>query len=204
VSHLGTLCIFARAPKRGAVKTRLAAGIGADEALDAYRRLVELALSRYAKIPDLRSELWLSGDLAHPEVRRWAVDWSLPVYEQRGSDLGARMAAAIAQGVATGLGTLVVGVDCPAIDVAYVREAARTLLTTDLVLAPAEDGGYGLIGLRRSAPELFRGVVWGSDGVLAETLVRADALGLRHELLETVWDVDDAADWKRFLDSGYG
>ena len=72
------------------------------------------------------------------------------------------------------------------------------------MLAPAEDGGYGLIGLRRPVPELFQGVAWGSESVLAETLAKAENLGLRYELLPTVWDVDDAADWARFLESGYG
>ncbi len=204
MSHLGTLCIFARAPERGAVKTRLAARIGVDAALAAYRRLVELALSRYAKIPDLHSELWVSGDPAHPEMRRWSSDWHLPLFEQRGADLGERMATAVAHGCEQGAGTLIVGVDCPCISGAYVRDAARTLRTTDLVLAPAEDGGYGLIGLRRPVPELFQGVAWGSDSVLAETLAKSQNLKLRHELLATVWDVDDAADWERFLESEHG
>lgn len=204
MSHLGTLCIFARAPERGAVKTRLAARIGADAALAAYQRLVDLALSRYAALPDLRSELWVSGDRCLPEVRGWSADWGLPLFEQRGGDLGERMAAAMAHGCARDVATLIVGIDCPCIDGAYVRAAAQTLLTTDLVLAPAEDGGYGLIGLRRPMPELFRGVAWGSSSVLAETLVKAERLRLRYELLEAVWDVDDAADWERFLESGYG
>ena len=80
MSHLGTLCIFARAPERELVKTRLAAQIGADAALAAYQRLVDLALSRYAHVPDLHSELWLSGDPAHPEVRGWVKDWKLPLF----------------------------------------------------------------------------------------------------------------------------
>lgn len=186
------------------VKTRLASQIGADAALAAYQRLVDLALSRYARVSDLRSELWLSGDPAHPEVRGWVKDWNLPLFRQRGADLGERMANAVAHTIAHDNACLIVGVDCPGIDGAYVHNAAQMLLATDLVLAPAEDGGYGLIGLRRSVPELFQGVPWGSEAVLAETLDKARCLGLEFQLLEPVWDVDAAADWARFLESGYG
>ena len=114
------------------------------------------------------------------------------------------MANAVADTIDRGSACLIVGVDCPGIDGAYVRDAARALLANDLVLAPAEDGGYGLIGLRRSAPELFQNVAWGSASVLTETLDKARFLGLEFQLLQQVWDVDDAADWTRFLESGYG
>ncbi len=146
----------------------------------------------------------MSGDPGHPGVRKWSTEWNLSVFEQRGADLGERMANAAARILARDGACLIVGVDCPGIDAAYVSNAARVLRTTDLVLAPAEDGGYGLIGLRQPAPELFHGVAWGRQTVLKETLDRASLLGLEAQILDTVWDVDDAADWARFLESGCG
>ncbi|MFP6835202.1 MAG: DUF2064 domain-containing protein, partial [Pseudomonadales bacterium] len=68
----------------------------------------------------------------------------------------------------------------------------------DLVIGPAEDGGYGLIGLRKPAPALFENMRWGTDSVLRDTLDRAVRIGLSYELLTTVWDVDNAVDWARF------
>ena len=94
---------------------------------------------------------------------------------------------------------LIVGSDCPTITAGYIRQAVIALDEHDLVLGPAEDGGYGLIGLRIPAPELFRGIPWSTPEVFAETIKRAGCCGMSWTALETVWDVDDERDWLRFL-----
>ena len=88
--------------------------------------------------------------------------------------------------------------DCPELTAAYVRDAAGYLGDHDLVLGPAEDGGYGLIALGRPAPKLFADEPWGSSAVLRDTLARADDAGLSVKLMGTIWDVDDGADWARY------
>jgi rSAM/selenodomain-associated transferase 1 len=192
------LCIFARAPVLGTVKTRLARDIGEAAALAAHEELVALALQQLADVPGMQVELWIAGAIYHPGVLEWSRRWRLRVVAQRGEDLGARMNTAIEASLAQGSAAIVVGTDCPGIDADYVQQAAEALRSHDLVIGPAEDGGYGLIGLRRSAPGLFRAMPWSTDRVMQETLTRARRGGLSHHTLDAVWDVDDVCDWERY------
>ncbi len=192
------LCIFARAPVLGKVKTRLAGQIGAAAALAAHEELVCHTLDRLASVPELECQLWIAGAADHPGVLRWARRWALPVLVQRGDDLGARMCHAIETSLAEASAAVIVGTDCPGITADYVRQAAFALQENDLVLGPAEDGGYGLIGLRRSVPECFENVAWGTDLVLAQTIALARERGLSYRLLDEVWDVDDERGWARY------
>jgi len=94
---------------------------------------------------------------------------------------------------------IIVGADCPTVDVAYVQQAVSALLAgADVVVGPAIDGGYGLIGVSRETPEIFADMPWGSDKVLAQTLSRAAKA--KHQLVQLapLWDVDEAPDWSRF------
>jgi rSAM/selenodomain-associated transferase 1 len=192
-----SLCIFARSPQLGSVKRRLAAEIGAAAALEVYRELAEDTLRRLAALDGVRSELWLAGPV-NAEVLAWLQRWRLPLRSQQGADLGERMANALAACHGQGCAGLVVGTDCPPVDGAYVREAERALENHDVVLGPAEDGGYALVGTRVPTPGIFRDVPWGSASVLDITLARIAAAGVSVALLETVWDVDTAEDLARF------
>lgn len=192
------LCIFARSPRLGTVKQRLAAEIGAAAALQAYRALTADTLERLAAVSGVRTELWLAGP-ANAEVRAWLRRWRIPLRFQHGADLGERMADALAACHADGSPGVVVGTDCPPVDAAYVELAARALENHDVVLGPAEDGGYALVGTRAPAPGIFRDVPWGSSRVLDVTLARIAEQQLTVALLNTVWDVDSAADLARFL-----
>jgi glycosyltransferase A (GT-A) superfamily protein (DUF2064 family) len=93
---------------------------------------------------------------------------------------------------------VLIGCDCPPIDSAYLREAFAALDAHDLVLGPAEDGGYGLIGVRSKVPAVFEDVAWGSDQVLARTLALCRAEGVGAAVLPEIWDVDDESGWQRF------
>ena len=195
------LCIFARAPVLGEVKSRLARTFGEVAALAAYRELCATAFDHLAKVPGIETELWIAGAADHPDVVEWSARWDLPISRQQGADLGARMRFAIDACLGDGMPGLVVGTDCPTITASYLQHAAAELDSHDLVLGPAEDGGYGLIGLRLPAPTLFEDMPWGSDRVMSETLARAKKAGLDYRLLETVWDVDEPEDWVRFSSS---
>lgn len=196
------LCIFARTPQLGAVKRRLAAELGDTDALRAHEALVEDTLARLAEVPGVVSELWVGGE-PNAVVERWARRWSLAVRRQQGVDLGARMHHALTESLAAAPAALIVGVDCQGIDADYLGEAIAHLARADVVLAPAEDGGYGLIGARRSARRglsgLFDDMPWGTGDVLKLTLERCRSGQLRCSLLPEIWDVDTPADWQRFL-----
>ncbi|MYK03446.1 MAG: glycosyltransferase, partial [Gammaproteobacteria bacterium] len=116
---------------------------------------------------------------------------------QQGEDLGSRMHnAAVVELAEDGVEcVLIVGSDCPALTPDYLEQALDALSAgVEVVLGPARDGGYVLIGLRQVSWELFSGVDWSGPGVLEQTLERVREVGLSHQLLESSWDVDDAED----------
>lgn len=197
--HDRRLCVFARSPELGRVKRRLAAELGDERALAAHVRLVEETLARCSGRPGWQTELWIAdGDPDHPQVRAWCRRYGARYVSQVGADLGARMWHALASSLAAGTIPVLIGCDCPDIDAGYVAEAFAALAEADVVLGPARDGGYGLVGLRVAVPGLFEGVSWGSADVLDETLCRARCNGLSVRLLAPISDVDTALDWDRY------
>jgi len=190
------LVIFLKAPRRGTVKTRLAAALGPEAALAAYRELVERILSQLRELPPV--ELRFTPDDAREEIQpRLAPGWSAA--SQGPGDLGTRLTRAFADAFAAGAGRVVViGSDCPEVTAADIREAWTALGSHDLVLGPAHDGGYWLVGLRRPAPELFADISWSTASVFEETLARARSQGLGVRLLRTLRDVDTPEDWEHY------
>ena len=144
-------------------------------------------------------EVSLWGAVAHPVLDRWAKRFGLPLCLQAVGDLGRKMQQGLASVLDGGASqALLIGSDCPVMTTEYIRQASTALQSSDLVLGPAEDGGYVLIGCKRAHSELFANITWGSDTVLAETLERAEQLMLTVTVLEMLWDVDRPEDWARF------
>ena len=178
--------VFARAPVAGEVKTRLIPRLGAQGAARLQRRLIRAALRTARAVGPVE----LHATRSHSWLRSLGVALRL----QRGRDLGQRMHHALSRNRAA----ILIGTDAPALRPADLRRAARWLRGgTDVVLAPAEDGGYALIAARRIDPRVFAGVRWGTDEVLARTLDNLRRCGLRYRLLRSVWDVDQPADVDR-------
>jgi uncharacterized protein len=189
--------VFARAPRLGQVKRRLARTLGQRAALDAHCHLVEDTLARLAQGSEWRCELWID---APPDAvsSTWASRFGVSLRRQQGADLGARMGHALTSALDRSNRAVVVGSDCPPIDGCYVESAVAALHHHDVVLGPASDGGYGLIGWSRPVPALLAGIDWGTGRVLAQTLAAAAAAGVAVALLPEIWDVDTAADWARY------
>ena len=186
--RLPRLAVFARAPVRGQVKSRLARVVGDDVALAVYDRLLTRTLVRLAPGRGrFEPEIWLEGTTSDARFKGFRV---IP---QPQGDLGSRMAAAFDAGV-----TALVGTDIPVLTAGYVDRALATLDDVDLVIGPVEDGGYCLIAMKTPQPELFRAMPWSTPRVLAATLDAARRLKLTVRLLERLWDVDDAADLDRW------
>jgi rSAM/selenodomain-associated transferase 1 len=194
------LIVFARAPVLGRVKTRLAASIGAERALAVHQRLLATTLALAESAAADRRELRLHAEdprafdaTAAPLVERgWRVG------PQRGDDLGARMYEALISALADGDCPVLIGSDCPSLRADDLQAAFDALRDHDAVFAPAEDGGYALVGIARPLPLLFDAVPWGTSEVMAVTRTRIDAQGLRVATLRTVWDVDVEADLRRW------
>ena len=191
------LIVFVKAPRPGAVKTRLASAIGAPAAGAAYRRLVETLLNQLQGLSGV--ELCFSPDDAASEVQHWLnVDWTCT--PQGDGDLGQRLHSAFQRAFHAGVKRVaIIGSDCPAVTVEDIREAWRGLQTRDVVLGPAADGGYWLIGLRQPQSSLFRGIPWSTGAVFAETECRVQQAGLSLQLLRELADVDTDHDWHAFL-----
>src|SRR5436309_13637195 len=185
---------MARHPVAGRVKTRLAAVLGADVACALYRAFVLDLAARLGALPYAVTWAHTPPDAPFAELLPGAR-----CRPQRGRDLGERLAAAFADEFASGPGpVLAIGADAPHIPAAALAEAATALARgADVVLGPAADGGYYLIGLRDPAPGLFAGIAWGTAGVLEATLARAGGAGLAAHLLAPGFDVDEVADLAR-------
>ena len=190
------LIVFVKAPRVGTVKTRLAQQIGAKAACDAYQQLVRAVLNRIDSLHHV--QLRYNPDDAASEIAQWRRrTWTLS--PQGVGDLGERLAGAFAESFAAGASRVVViGSDCPWLSAADIEEAWNDLETHDLVLGPARDGGYWLVGLRGPSPELFSDISWSSETVLAQTIQRARARELRVRLLRELRDVDTLEDWQAF------
>src|SRR5262245_14972243 len=180
--HGTALIIFAKAPIAGQVKTRLCPPLTHDEAATLHGSFVLDALER-SKTAVARLKLPMDRFLACApssslvffkimEERHGVV-----LMDQMGDDVGQRMAQAFETVFAQGYQrSLIVGTDIPSLPLDHYRQALRMLDTHDVVLGPALDGGYYLIGLKRAVPELFVDIPWSTAGVLTATLEKARAL----------------------------
>jgi rSAM/selenodomain-associated transferase 1 len=184
------LIVFARAPRAGAVKTRLIPRLGAEGAAHLQRRLI----ARTVRMAQAVGPVELHTTRSHA----WLKTLRVPLRLQRGRDLGARMHDALRHALRRRRAVVLIGADAPAVQPADLRRAIRFLQGgTDVVLSPAEDGGYALIGARRIESRVFEDVSWGESEVLAQTLRNLERCGLRYRLLRRVWDIDRPEDLDR-------
>ncbi|KAF0173511.1 MAG: hypothetical protein FD161_3805 [Limisphaerales bacterium] len=196
-TNASRLVVFLKAPRAGAVKTRLAESLGADAACAAYRQLVEALLANLTPLP--KAELCFAPLEAAAEIEPWLrPGWTL--CPQVGGDLGGRLHAAFDEHFESDAQhVVVIGSDCPDVTAADIEDAWLALEGHDVVLGPALDGGYWLIGLRAPQPTLFTGIPWSTNRVFGETVRRARESDLRVALLRELSDVDTSADWERWL-----
>ena len=187
------IAIFARAPVPGAAKTRLIPLLGAEGAAKLHEKLVlhAIANARAADVGPIT--LWCAPDSSHP----FFAQTGTALADQQGVDLGTRMLHAFeaARGP-----LLLIGADCPSINAQDLRWCARALEEGEPALfLPAEDGGYGLVGLARPVPQIFSDMQWGVADVMAKT--RARLLQANIPWLEgrTIWDVDRPDDYARLM-----
>ena len=195
------LVVFVKAPRPGAVKTRLAAALGAEAAAAVYRAIAAEEVRRTApRDAEYDRVLCFDPPDAGDEIARWLPGETLR--PQEGPDLGARMARAFADAFDDGARRVaIVGTDVPACGRAEVAEAFRALDDHDLVLGPTHDGGYYLVALDRPRPPLFTGIQWSTPSVLPATAERAGVLGLSVRMLDPRRDIDTVddlrAEWPR-------
>ena len=195
------LLVFLKHARPGAAKTRLVPALGAAHAAELYRTLAEAVLEATVPRPgEYERQVFYDPPEAAEAMRSWLPGMRL--IRQGAGDLGARMEAAFSRSFRRGARRVaLIGTDTPGLTREIVIAALDALDDVDVVLGPAEDGGYYLLALRRPHPELFAGVVWSTAAVLEGTRVRAAAAGLSVRELERHRDVDTLedlrAEWPR-------
>ena len=189
------LGVFAKRPIPGAVKTRLAAATSPEWAArvadaflrDTLDRLSVVAGHRVVAYAPARDQAFFEELAAGRFVTVPQVD----------GDLGIRMEAFVQAATDGGAKRVVlVGTDSPTLPVTFVEEAFARLRSVDVVLGPATDGGYYLIGCGPRIPPIFRGPAWGQRTVLAETINRISGMAWRLALLPPWYDVDTVDEWQ--------
>ncbi|MFO0902307.1 MAG: TIGR04283 family arsenosugar biosynthesis glycosyltransferase [Pirellulales bacterium] len=190
------LLVFTRYPEPGRTKTRLIPALGPAGAADLHAALASKALRAVDELAPRRpvdlEVQFAGGDAAAMGERFGAARRYAP---QQGESLGERLERAIAESFRSGARRVVViGVDCPDLDAGRLQMAFESLDDADVVLGPALDGGYYLIGLTRPQPELFQGIDWGTDQVLRQTLAQAARRSLHVQQLPPLGDVDHPED----------
>lgn len=184
--------VFAKPPLPGLVKTRLMADIGAAKATRVYRYCLEYALD-VARHSGLDYTVYLSQETDEAPFNE--EQYRL----QKGADLGERMLNALRDLLGDETqAAMIIGSDCLELGADRLQQAAQALSNHELVLIPAADGGFALIGCCEANPELFRSVRWSSSRVLEQTLANARRLRYRVSLLEPVRDVDTLQDLERY------
>jgi rSAM/selenodomain-associated transferase 1 len=190
-----TLGLFAKWPQSGQVKTRLAAATSPAWAADVAHAFLRDALRRLGAIACRRLLAFAPLDLA--EQFRALADPTFELRPQATGDLGQRLAAFFSEALADGAErVVVVGTDSPTLPVALVSAALQQLHDADVVLGPATDGGYYLLGCARRLPPLFEGIAWSTPEVTTATVARVRSAGLRLALLPPWYDVDTLDDWR--------
>lgn len=185
--------VFQKNEVLGKVKTRLAVGMGEHRALEIYRHLTQLT---YLALEDVPVPVWTYFSDFIPETVTTRIEKK---FIQHGQDLGQRMANAFDRSFESGMEKVVlIGTDCPTLQAQDLLQAFAALNKSDLVVGPAGDGGYYLIGMKGNAAYLFEGIAWSTSQVLSQTVDVASKNGLTTTLLREQDDVDTQEDWLRY------
>jgi rSAM/selenodomain-associated transferase 1 len=187
--------VFCKAPEPGKVKTRLAESIGDDLAAKLHAKFAEYCLAWVSRSRLAPVDLWCWPTIDEPFFIRCKDEYGVELKQQVDGDLGAKMLEAFTSTLHEANYAVAIGTDCPVLDVSLLSTALQSLAQKSHgVIAPAEDGGYVLLGLRQLQHELFQDMPWSQTNLMAKT--RAAMSGQWKEL-PTLWDVDRLEDLRR-------
>lgn len=189
------LIIFVKNPEKGKVKTRLAATIGDDNALKVYHLLLNKTREVCCQLTDIEKHVYYSSFI--DESDEWRND-SFTKKLQTGEELGERMLKSFSEGFKAGYDKIaIIGSDCFELSPKYITDAFAQLDDHDVVLGPAKDGGYYLLGMKLLYRPIFEHKKWSTESVFLDTIEDIDNLNLQHHLLPTLSDIDNEVDMRR-------
>ena len=197
-----TLIIFSRYPEPGKTKTRLIPALGAEGAAQLQRQMSEHTVNTARQLASRNANIEVHFAGGTQQLMSQWLGQDLQYVQQVAGDLGCKMRSAFERAFDLGdRRVVIIGIDCPGNDRTILTSAFDLLQDRDLVLGSAEDGGYYLIGLNHSIPQLFQNIAWGTDLVLKQTTEIAQKLDLNYCYLPTLADVDRPEDlvvWQKY------
>lgn len=197
------LLVLSKAPDPGQVKTRLIALLGESAAAGLYEGLLRSTLEMAVNSGLCPVDLWCSPTEAHPFFQQCRQQYGVELHRQAEGDIGCRMSHALESASRSSRLLLLIGADCPALSVDDLEEALDLLdRGTEVVLGPAEDGGYYLIGMSGLHPFLFTDVPWSTPAVLDLTKTRLNSKQVTWQCLTAHRDLDTPDDYHAWLESG--
>lgn len=188
------LLVFCKAPQPGKVKTRLAKDIGESAAATVHQYLAQHCLEQLVKFQIAPVELWCAPDTNHEFFQQCNKKLGIPLRGQVGDGLGQRMQHALKETLSQHSCVVIVGTDCPVFTEGFLHSAFAAASQTKTVIAPAEDGGYVLLGMSDLQHAIFSEMPWGTSQVFAKTVERLTG---ELEILKPLWDIDYVADLRR-------
>lgn len=190
MQHLRHLIIFVKNPVLGKAKTRLAATVGKEKALEVYLQLLEMTRNTALKV-DCTRHVFYSDEI---ESDAWDED-KFNKHVQEGASLGQRMRNAFVQVFALGAReAVIIGSDCPQLSATIIEDSFCILDEKDVCVGPAKDGGYYLLGMKKPFPFLFDGKNWSTDSVFGDTITDLVGNRLSYGLLPELSDLDQKED----------
>jgi uncharacterized protein len=191
--------VFCKAPMPGQVKTRLIPFLSAEAAAQLHCELAEKTLQTAAENNLCEMQLWCSPSTDHPFYRALSKKYPITLFVQQGTGLGERMHHAFVKALTRYKSAIIIGCDCPSLTAADLEEALNLLRQgKQCVIAPAEDGGYVLIGLKQPQATLFDNMPWGTAKVLGLTRDKLQSLAFDYHELNPQWDLDNMEDLRRY------
>lgn len=188
------LIIFIKNPEKGKVKTRLAAEVGEEKALQIYRSLLRKVRKLTGAYP-VRRFLFYSRFIDRQD--EWGEE-GFHKHLQEGADLGIRMQQAFGIALQQVERAVIIGSDCPELSSDHLDEAFQALREKEVAIGPARDGGYYLLGLREPSPFLFEKMTWSTSQVFQETMERIKSRKKTVHVLPVLSDIDYASDWENY------
>lgn len=189
--------LFTKAPLKGKIKTRLEPVLSQDEIVALVKNLIVDRVNQVVGNAFCPLNVWAALDAKHEFFLGLQRQYPIEIFSQEGIDLGERMHYAVRRGLNQYQKVILLGGDCVSVDLDYLHQAIAALDHHPVVLGPAEDGGYVLLGTRVDYKAMFVDVEWGSDQVLKQTIEKLQQQNIEYCLLDTRWDLDRPEDLAR-------
>lgn len=194
------ILVYAKAPVAGKVNTRLIADIGVQAATRLQHDLIHHRLSMLSNAGLCDARLMCAPDQRHENFLQCKKQYAVSLADQTGDDLGERMYNGVTAALQQYRHCIIIGTDAPALDAETIKRVLEILHgNTEVVLVPAEDGGYVLIAMRQAHAFLFQDICWGSAEVMQQTKNKLNENAISFEELASCWDIDRLEDYQRYL-----